>query len=306
MIIQSTKNASVEEWDNMWQNCNYATFFHSRTWAEIWHVYSKGESSPDAKIILFSDGKKALLPLSSKKKMMGLVKHYSTSPAGTFGGWLSEDQLTIEHGKLLVNFLSETIKTTSWRLNPYDPLLAELDIKIKKEDETHVLDLSVGFDVIHNNWTKGHSSAARKARKAGVTIKEASNKTDWQKYYLIYEDSLRRWGESASSKYEWNLFEIMRNKKSPNIKLWLAEYEGEIIAGALCFYARQHVVYWHGAALEKFFNIRPVNLLMYEVIKNACEEKYKWYDFNPSGGHEGVKRFKKSFGATSYPSSVFG
>jgi lipid II:glycine glycyltransferase (peptidoglycan interpeptide bridge formation enzyme) len=36
---------------------------------------------------------------------------------------------------------------------------------------------------------------------------------------------------------------------------------------------------------------------LYEVIKNACEKGYTWFDFNPSGGLEGVKAFKERFGA---------
>ena len=40
------------------------------------------------------------------------------------------------------------------------------------------------------------------------------------------------------------------------VRLWLAELDGQIIAGALCFYAKQHVVYWHGAALTEHFRVR--------------------------------------------------
>jgi hypothetical protein len=39
-----------------------------------------------------------------------------------------------------------------------------------------------------------------------------------------------------------------------------------------------------------------VTLLIFEIIKNACELQYEWFDFNPSGGKEGVKAFKRSFG----------
>jgi len=91
---------------------------------------------------------------------------------------------------------------------------------------------------------------------------------------------------------------------SNNVRLWLAIFDDQVVAGALCFYAKKHVVYWHGAALEKYFKHRPVNLLMYEAIKSACEEGYSWFDFNPSGGHEGVKAFKKSFGAKEMKSDV--
>jgi len=302
MKIKTIKKASSQDWDRIWQQCNYSTYFHSREWADIWHSYTEVATCPDAKLIIFSDGKKALIPLSYRKSMKGLVKNYISSPAGTFGGWLSEDELTPVHGKLLVEYLTQKINSLAWRLNPYDPLLTGLSIQSTESDETHVLDLTIGFDEILKGWSKGHSSAAR---KAGVIIRKANCNKDWLDYYSIYEDSLLRWGKSASSKYEWSLFNTIQNKESSNITLWLAEYDNKIIAGALCFYAKQHVVYWHGAALEEYFNTRPVNLLMYEIIKDACEQKYQWYDFNPSGGHEGVKNFKKSFGAKPVPSPTY-
>ena len=132
-------------------------------------------------------------------------------------------------------------------------------------------------------------------------IRQADSLEDWQTYFRVYEDSLIRWGEDATSRYGWELFEAMFRRNSPHIQLWVAMYEGKLVAGDICFYAKRHVVAWHAAALEKFFHLRPVNLLRYEVIKNACEQGYSWYDLNPSGGHEGVKQFKKRLGAVSLP-----
>jgi lipid II:glycine glycyltransferase (peptidoglycan interpeptide bridge formation enzyme) len=45
--------------------------------------------------------------------------------------------------------------------------------------------------------------------------------------------------------------------------------------------------------------------LLYEVIKDACEQGYFWFDFNPSGGHEGVKSFKKGFGCSTLQSNLY-
>ena len=43
---------------------------------------------------------------------------------------------------------------------------------------------------------------------------------------------------------------------------------------------------------------------MYEAIKDASERGITWFDFNPSGGHEGVWDFKKGFGAQAMPAPV--
>ena len=92
--------------------------------------------------------------------------------------------------------------------------------------------------------------------------------------------------------------------KSPHIKLWVAKYEDMVVAGALCFYSKNHVVYWHGAADSDHFDKKPVNLLMYNAIEDACEHSYKWFDFNPSAGIEGVRNFKIGFGAKALPCPV--
>jgi len=302
--IKNIRSATASEWDDIWSECDYATYFHSREWAEIWNSYTEGKMHPDPKLVIFTDGKKAILALSYQKNLKGLMKNYISSPAGTFGGWISTDDLTVEHGKLLTNYLVGKLENLVWRINPYDKLVPRNGIKSTKDDETYALNLSDGFDAVYKKWTKGHSSAARKARKEGVLIRQASSLEDWQAYFHAYKDSLKRWGDKATSRYGWELFEQMFRRNSAHIKLWLALYHDTVIAGSLLFYAKKHTVYWHGAALSQYFNLRPVNLLMYEIIKHACEQAYSWFDFNPSGGHEGVKSFKKSFGAQPLPSPV--
>ncbi|WP_293104412.1 GNAT family N-acetyltransferase [Moorena sp. SIO3I6] len=252
---------------------------------------------PEPKLILFSDGKKALLPLSSQKRFKGLGKQYISSPAGTFGGWICVDQLDVKHANLLVDFLSNKLGNLYWRMNPYDQLALKLGLINSQDDETHTIKLQVEFEAIYKKWSRGHKSATKKAKKAGFLVKTASTLDDWSHYYQVYEDSLRRWGDKASSKYEWELFNDIFQRHSANTKLWLAIYQEQVVSGILCFYAKKHVVYWHGATLEDFFHLRPVNLLMYESIKDACEQKYDCFDFNPSGGHEGVKEFKQRFGS---------
>ena len=311
--IMNIRPATADEWDALWQQCDYATYFQSREWADIWNIYTKGEIRPEPKLVLFSDGNKALLSLSSRRFFKGLTKQYLFSPAGTFGGWISGDRLDSNHAQLLTNYLCEKLGgNLVWRLNPYDKLVQQVKIEQKKEDYTYALDISNGFEAVYEKWSKGgwkkgSSSASRtaaKARKAerdGVSIRVAKAKEDWEEYYQVYQDSLQRWGNAATSKYEWELFDSMYQMNSPNIKLWLGIYENKIIVGEICFYATNHAVTWHGAALRDFFKLHGRNLLIYELVKDASERGYSWFDFNPSGGHEGVAAFKKSFGAEALP-----
>ena len=302
--IESVLPASFSDWDIIWHECDYSTYFHSREWAEVWSKYTNGKMVPTPFIVLFSDGKKALLPFSCLKReglapmLMGTTTLYVSSPAFTYGGWISADKLDVNHAISLSNLIRKKFNSLYWKLNPYDDVIFNSDIRISEEDETHAINLEKGFAAIVSNISKGHRSAVSQAIRSGVSVRLSSSIQDWQDYYRVYEASVNRWGDRLiGGKYSWGLFHEIFNRDSPNVELWLSIYRERVIAGALCFHSKRHVVYWHGGALSPYFNLRPVNLLLYEVIKSACEKGYAWFDFNPSGPLEGVKAFKERFGA---------
>ena len=302
--IASVRPASLSEWDMIWRECDYSTYFHSREWAEIWSKYTKRKMFLSPFLVFFSDGKKALLPFSCLKReglapiLMGTARLYVSSPECTYGGWISKDKLDTNHAILLSNLIKKKFNNLSWRLNPYDDTVLKSGIRISDEGETHAIDLEKGFDVIASNMSKGHRTAVKQAIRSGVSVRISSSIEDWLNYYQVYETSVSRWGNRLlGDKYSWELFQEIFLRNSPNIELWLSIYQDRVISGALCFHSKRHYVYWHGASIETYFNLRPVNLLLYEVIKNACEKKYTWFDFNPSAGLTGVIAFKERFGA---------
>lgn len=305
LSIEKTWTPSASEWDDAWTHCPYSTYFHSREWAEIWAEYSHGKITPAPMGVTLSDGTQIILPFSQQTLFKGLSRQFISSPAGAFGGWLAKCPLDEHYQAVLMKWITKQCPDLIWRFNPYEQVLHPAGIGCITNSETHVLELSGGFESIYRGWTKGHSSAARQARKAGVEIDFAESQEDWENYFHVYEDSLKRWGENTTMAYTQHFFELLFLRASPNVRLWLAKYDGLVIAGAICFYSPSHVVYWHGAALSSHFELRPVHLLMYDAIKDATERGFKWFDFNPSGELEGVKAFKRSFGATPLESNVW-
>jgi hypothetical protein len=297
LAIEQSRPALSEVWDSVWRRCAYATYFQSREWAEIWSRYKQGAVQPHPLSVLFTDGKEALLPLScwmSGDSPGGFI----SSPASTYGGWISVDPIGREHAILMKEFLTKELGYLFWQINPYDELVAAIGVDTNLSDETHAIDLRRGFAAVYGDWSPACRRAEKKARKSGVLVKRADTEAEWQEYYRAYEDSLRRWGDQAMSRYGWSLFQVMFDRQSDHITLWLAVTgDGRVAAGALVFYATTHSVYWHGAALEDHFALRPMNLLFYEIIRDACDKGYRWFDFNSSAGIEGVRRFKESFGA---------
>lgn len=302
LAISDFRPADPRLWDHAWQGCPYATYFHSREWAELWNDYTGGRVQPAPLEVTFTDGRVAVVALSRER---GRVRtQHVSSYAGTYGGWVSADALTAEHRRELALFMVRELGDVAWRLNPFDSAEPPQGVGELAREETQALSLDGDCRAIAKRWTKGHRSAVGKARREGVTVSPAETRADWSDFAEIYADSVRRWGDRASSSYEPRLIELIRARDSRHVRLWLARYEGRSVAGALCLYAGAHVSYWLGGALDQFFPLRPVHLLMHEAIEHACESGHAWFDFNPSGGHEGVAAFKKGFGAAYLPAPM--
>ncbi len=212
LSIINVRLATSQEWDEFWEGCDYSTYFHSREWVAIWQKYVDRKLRPAGQLITFSDKRTVLLPFSSRNHLLGFIKQYYSSPGGTYGGWLSFHTLTEEHGIILNNYIHTHYKNLFWRLNPYDPIVKNIRANISKIDTTQALNLTQGFESLDKLWRRSDFSIIRKVKKAlnsNVRIREAASIQDWEKYYLIYEDSLNRWGEFVTSVYKWSLFQGM-------------------------------------------------------------------------------------------------
>jgi hypothetical protein len=284
--------------------CGAATYFHSREWVEAWSVYTGGRVEPSARHIVFSDGVCVVLPIAIERFLGGLSSCAWMSLAGTYGGWLSTDTLTPHHAGLIYDWVARSFGSTFWRLNPFDPSSTCLADKVVEPGETQAIWLADGLDAANSKSRTDHRWAVRKALREGVTARRAAGLDDWRAYYAVYEDSLRRWGDAATSRYGWPLFEALYDLASPHVSLWLAEKEGQIISGALCFYAARIGVEWHAASLERSLPVKPADFLKQAAMEEGCSRSIDWYDLGPSGGHEGVRAFKAKLGPTSLQAPV--
>jgi Acetyltransferase (GNAT) domain len=309
LIIDSVSPASDSEWQQTWEACESATYFHSPEWARIWSEYSGGRVRPTPQLVKFSDGARVVLPLSHETKLAGLLNRVVCSPQGTYGGWLNASPLTMSHALLLVDWLTRQQRSSLvWRLNPYDPLCFKAGVIQNvqvKSDETHAIRLDKSPDEILKGFKTTYRSQIRKAVQSGqFSVEQATTLADWRAYFEVYQDSLQRWGNKSEDGYAWRLFEGMFKLQSPNVRLWLARHEGRIISGDLCLYSPKHVAYWHGSTLKDYLRTAVSKLLKFEVIKDAHSRGHAWYDLNPSAGLEGVKFFKEGFNAEVLPAPV--
>jgi CelD/BcsL family acetyltransferase involved in cellulose biosynthesis len=303
--VCEVRAATAAEWDAAFEACPIATASQSRGWAEDWSQYTRGVMRPAPLLVRLDDGSRLVVPLTRQRRHRGLSSRYLAAPAGTYGGWLASGPLDEPRALAVAEWLVTRRTPLWWRLSPFDAQTATLQYLVTDPDVTHAIRLAGGFSSACESASHGHECAVRKAQRSGLAVRRAESPADWDAYYAIYLEALGRWGEDASSRYGARLFELLRRRGAPAVELWLATLDGgEIIAGGLALYSSRHVTYWHAASRAEHFALRPANLLVHEMLLDACQRGLDWFDLNPSGGHQGVRTFKERVGAIALPAPV--
>lgn len=285
-----------ETWESIVSNSRHATFFHSPAWVAILEKTYPGCSNA-TRAFIFPSGTRALFPLMVERQQGGLLKKakHKSMPLGVYGGVVCDAHMTVDERQAIFRHLT-TSDITDLKVVAAPLENGDYPGSFKRTSLfTHLLALEGDFERLKSRFSRGQKSNIRQAQKKGVTVRRGDSAADYEHYYLLYQDTLKRWGAQAGTRYPRELFFNLCEARSPDITLWLAEKENKPIAGVITFYCNTTILYWHGCSLQDYFDHYPNNLLHAEIIRDGCERGYALYDLSPSGGYAGVIQFKTSF-----------
>jgi hypothetical protein len=284
-------------WEKVASESEYATFFHTPTWSKIL-VDTYPEFYIATQGFLLDDGIEAVVPMVGTMERNKFFKRYESIFPGGYGGVIARRYPSLEEQDFIFRNLADSGLVYVHIIG--NPFFAQtLPHEYESSSEyTHILSLADGFETVYKNFSKGQKQHIRNAREMGIEIKLASNEDEYLEYYEgVYLDSLKRWGENTLISFPYLLFKQIYINKSDDIQLWIAKYNGEIISGSLNFYHQKHIIAWQAATCERYLKNSPSPLLKAEIIRDACQKGYLYYDFSPSGGLKGVEAYKESFNA---------
>ncbi len=138
----------------------------------------------------------------------------------------------------------------------------------------------------------------RLSAKKGVTCR-IGTKEDLPAFVEVMKETAVRDGFMARSlKY----FEDMYDALAPdNLRLYLIEYEGQLLSGAVAILYGDKVWYLYGASSNRERNRMPNYMMQWEMIKWTIENNCNIYDFRGITGDmekttlDGLIRFKAGF-----------
>lgn len=150
---------------------------------------------------------------------------------------------------------------------------------------------------MHSKWRYN----IRLAKRKGVTIRQAEGKQDLRIFYDILQKTAERdqFLVRSYEYFEW-IWDYMVN--GGYAQVFLAEYEGQVIASTLALILKDKAWYLYGASSNEYRNVMPNYLLQWEMICWARNHGATMYDFRGVSGDldennplYGLYRFKKGF-----------
>ncbi len=143
------------------------------------------------------------------------------------------------------------------------------------------------------------------ARRRGVRVQEKSPE-ELPRWYAMYERMARAKGLAGADYAPFRaMMEVDRREGMPEteIKLLLAEKEGEPVGGVMVALHREQAVYFYGATRPDKRRLMPGYLLQWRAIREARAARCRTYDLfgippRKESGHPmaGLYRFKTGFG----------
>lgn len=157
------------------------------------------------------------------------------------------------------------------------------DIGVKKVQsrqpkQTLMVDLEKDEEEILSGMKSKTRYNIRLARKKGVKISKSTKLDDVGKFYDIVLETAKRDGIKVYDKdYYRKMAKVFL--KSNKFAIYMAKYNGEVIAVNLMLYYGKIAYYLHGASSNKYRNMMAPYMLQWEAIKDAKKLGYKLYDF---------------------------
>ena len=200
----------------------------------------------------------------------------------------------------------ERVRYLELRTGPHAALATHSDFAASDLYVRWIAELEAGADAAWSRIKKPVQTQIKKARKLGVQVRRATERADMLAYYRLHLGTrTRKHGMPAQPvRYFLELWDTLA--ASGQAQVFLAEHEGQTIAGLVLLASGREAHYAYGASDERFLQLAPNNLLMWEAMVWACGAGYATFDFGRTArDNAGLMQFKRGWGTTMEPLTYY-
>lgn len=286
-ILQITHKENEKNWEQ-YVFSNGATGYHQIGWK---HIIEKTYELEPFYLMAIDDGKVVgILPLFFIKSSL-FSTHLVSLPFLNYGGVCAdnpdvEKQLLTEAVHLMDELGAEFVEMHHLEK-------PELDLANNEDKVTMILELVDDSEVIWKSFKSKVRNQVRKATKSGLEVKVGGIEY-LDDFYEPFAVNMRALGSPVHSK---ELFENLLHEFSDSTRIFNVYLDSENVGGAIFISFKDTAEVPWASSKREYFQYCPNNLLYWEMIKYACEQGFKYFDFGRSTKDSGTYRFKKQWGA---------
>ena len=296
-------------WDSFVRNANNGTIFHLRKFLN----YHSPERFKDNSIELYKGNN--LLSVFPAADIMKEGKRILVShPGASYGSFITKEDLSIKNAIEMVEELKgyairkgfDGIEMTippsfySNRVSNYvEYALLSGGFDYLRREVTSTLTIGDNDDDILNKFKPSHQRAVKRSQSLGVEVK-ITNKVD--EFFSILETNLKI-RHDVKPTHTIDELKTLITFFPEEINVFGAFYNNQMIAGVLNIIVKEGVVLaFYISHKNEFQELRPLNLLFFNIFKWAITKNIKMYDFGTftvdGVANMGLGRFKENFGAS--------
>ena len=299
MTVDIYKAGFREAWDRVVCESRNGTFLHLRAYMD-YHA----DRFDDMSLVARDGAGRIVALLPANRRGDTLESHGGL----TYGGWLMRPRADMLAMMKIWSEATGLLRREGIRQLVYKPVPhiyhkypAEEDIyalwraggEIRSVLASSVIDLAspLGFDM-------SARQSVRKAARDGVTVGLSDR---WDDFWQVLEERLAT-AHDARPVHSLDELKLLHSRFPDNIRLFTAEYDGEVVAGAVIYYTDTVAHSQYTGSTETGRRLRSLPLLYDHIIGNL-PAGVRYFDFgtsNEDGGrvlNEGLIRQKASFGA---------
>lgn len=283
-----------ESWNKFVQSASHSSIYHTLEWEKV--IEETYGYKPNYFFVKNDRGEvTGIMPLFEVKSLI-FGNRLVSLPFSYCAGALYTN---IESAaKLLNHAIDLTIEQDFDYLEiKQDRSYLEKSKLIKTEEYvTSIIKLSKNSDDIWKNMNKDKKRGIKKAYEKGLIVRELSNKEELKEFYSMVLETRKMQGVPP---YPFSFFENMYKHMKHDLKIFFSCYKGDPIAGGIFQLHKDNILYGYGMNLkdESLLKLYPMNILIWEAIKWACNNNYKTFDFGLTPiKHESLLYFKSSWG----------
>ena len=189
----------------------------------------------------------------------------------------------LKQNRVLAAIIEPPDESTIGRKLMADPRFMENRL-VHVSPATLLVDLSRGIEAISGTMRKSTWTEVKQAQRRGITIRKGSE-ADTDVFFRLMLATCERQHTRPHPATPSAIREVWMAFQPDRVRLSIAEYNGNPIAGQFCMCFGDRVTIWKKGWSGEHRDKHPSQLLLFEVIDWCCRNGYKWFDFaelNPS------------------------